>query len=114
MAEQQQQSRRLCASKALDFLSQIMNESSDETDSVGEEEVDNLSVDLELDLEGDSASQIDVRSRSRSSTSSDSETNEPGPSSRPTNRPRPNKKAKLSHKPFLHPKDCFEQYHTPQ
>ena len=55
MAEQQQQSRRLCASKALDFLSQIMNESSDETDSVGEEEVDNLSVDLELDLEGDSA-----------------------------------------------------------
>ena len=72
MAEQQQQSRRLCASKALDFLSQIMDESSDETDSVVEEAVDNLSVDLELDLEGDSASQIDVRSRSRSSTSSDS------------------------------------------
>ena len=96
MAEQQQQSRHLCVSKALDFLSQIMDESSDETDSVGEEEVDNLSVDLELDLEGDSASQIDVGSRSRSSTSSDSETNKPGPSSRPTNRSRPNKRAKLS------------------
>ena len=46
MAEQQQQSRRLCASKALDFLSHIMDESSDETDSVGEEEVDNLRVEI--------------------------------------------------------------------